>query len=431
MGEDKQELVAKAGRVEPLPRLIDVARREFIRTGFDAASIDGIARAAGMSKETIYRYFEGKEALFRAAIEELGECYSAQAQAIDAMDMPAEEALTQHALAICEASADGGFLSGVWLAVSTARDMPDFVCDLQDRYTARLEPLRRTLERAVASPGMPPSLSQTLSLDDAADFGSLAVQGQRHLMGEPEGDPASQERDARRTARFFLHGCRSDHGFGLSSLQGLLTFIPPSRPEERPDHLANLITVATDHFITRGFQGANLDEIGEEARVGRGTLYRHFRNKAGLFDAAMLGLARQVGETARWSAPSGGSPLQMLQSYLMTAAMALTSLPAIRLRRTVIAESRRSPQLAQQVHRILMEPWALPLESWLAEAASHDILSIDAPNWYAEQLLVYATRGNRPTITGHPMTATDCDVRAASAVALLLGGILEVLRKRA
>ena len=38
--------------------------------GFDAASMNDIARAAGVSKGTLYAYFDSKEALFEALIRE-------------------------------------------------------------------------------------------------------------------------------------------------------------------------------------------------------------------------------------------------------------------------------------------------------------------------------------------------------------------------
>lgn len=60
-------------RTEPEARkrrdIIDGARRVFFERGFDGASMDEIARAAGVSKATIYVYFDSKEALFQALVE--------------------------------------------------------------------------------------------------------------------------------------------------------------------------------------------------------------------------------------------------------------------------------------------------------------------------------------------------------------------------
>jgi AcrR family transcriptional regulator len=51
-------------------QILEGARQVFIDVGFDAASMNDITRAAGVSKGTIYVYFENKEDLFEALIEE-------------------------------------------------------------------------------------------------------------------------------------------------------------------------------------------------------------------------------------------------------------------------------------------------------------------------------------------------------------------------
>lgn len=51
-------------------QVMDGARRVFLGTGFDGASMGEIAKAAGVSKGTLYTYFESKEALFEALILE-------------------------------------------------------------------------------------------------------------------------------------------------------------------------------------------------------------------------------------------------------------------------------------------------------------------------------------------------------------------------
>jgi len=57
---------------DPIKRaqIIEGARRVFIDKGFEAASMNDITREAGVSKGTIYVYFENKEELFEALIEE-------------------------------------------------------------------------------------------------------------------------------------------------------------------------------------------------------------------------------------------------------------------------------------------------------------------------------------------------------------------------
>jgi AcrR family transcriptional regulator len=53
--------------------MLAVAAREFGRRGFNGASMDLIAAAAGISKPMLYSYFGSKEGLFVAAAEAAGE----------------------------------------------------------------------------------------------------------------------------------------------------------------------------------------------------------------------------------------------------------------------------------------------------------------------------------------------------------------------
>jgi len=64
-------------------QIIDGARAVFLAKGFDAASMNDIARAASVSKGTLYVYFKHKEELFEAIVEQ--EC-DAQAEGIFDLD---------------------------------------------------------------------------------------------------------------------------------------------------------------------------------------------------------------------------------------------------------------------------------------------------------------------------------------------------------
>jgi AcrR family transcriptional regulator len=66
-----------------LHQILEGARRMFLAQGFDAASMGAIARAAGVSKGTLYVYFKSKEELFEAIVEE--QC-RAQAEQIFSLD---------------------------------------------------------------------------------------------------------------------------------------------------------------------------------------------------------------------------------------------------------------------------------------------------------------------------------------------------------
>lgn len=60
MPDDSQEI--KRGR--KFDQVLEGAREIFLKDGFDGASVDDIARAAGVSKATLYSYFPDKRLLF-------------------------------------------------------------------------------------------------------------------------------------------------------------------------------------------------------------------------------------------------------------------------------------------------------------------------------------------------------------------------------
>ncbi|WP_372426019.1 TetR/AcrR family transcriptional regulator [Salinarimonas chemoclinalis] len=51
--------------------ILEGAQEVFLRDGFSAASMDEVARAAGVGKMTVYRHFGSKDALFRDMLREI------------------------------------------------------------------------------------------------------------------------------------------------------------------------------------------------------------------------------------------------------------------------------------------------------------------------------------------------------------------------
>lgn len=77
--------------------ILDGARGLFMAEGFGGAGMDAIADAAGVSKMTLYRYFDSKEALFAGVIADLCEGIVAVDPGAVLADLPPEEALTRFA----------------------------------------------------------------------------------------------------------------------------------------------------------------------------------------------------------------------------------------------------------------------------------------------------------------------------------------------
>jgi TetR/AcrR family transcriptional repressor of mexJK operon len=74
-------------------QILDAAGPLFLKEGYAAVSMDAIARAAGVSKATVYVYFPGKDALFGAIVAERCASMLAQDSFIGDHDKPLPEAM--------------------------------------------------------------------------------------------------------------------------------------------------------------------------------------------------------------------------------------------------------------------------------------------------------------------------------------------------
>lgn len=82
---------------ERIPQILDAATRVFAEHGIDGASVAQVAEASGVSKATIYHYFESKEALVAALVDRLFAADEPGLERIVAWEAPAAERLRAYA----------------------------------------------------------------------------------------------------------------------------------------------------------------------------------------------------------------------------------------------------------------------------------------------------------------------------------------------
>src|SRR5580698_4564481 len=74
--------------------ILDAALAVFAEKGFSAARMDDIAQRAGVTKGTIYLYFESKDAVFRGLVQEsIGATIQAATAAAESFDGSAADLL--------------------------------------------------------------------------------------------------------------------------------------------------------------------------------------------------------------------------------------------------------------------------------------------------------------------------------------------------
>ncbi|WP_338549755.1 TetR/AcrR family transcriptional regulator [Roseovarius phycicola] len=93
-------MAAEIKRGRKFDQVLEGARQIFMRDGFEGASVDDIARAAGVSKATLYSYFPDKRILFSEVARV--ECNRQAEEALQVMapDMSLEDVLKEAATRI-------------------------------------------------------------------------------------------------------------------------------------------------------------------------------------------------------------------------------------------------------------------------------------------------------------------------------------------
>jgi len=127
------------------------AREAFLAQGFDGASMGEIARQAGVSKGTLYVYFDSKEQLFEAFAEE--ECLSQRDQVflLEATDHDVEAVLTRLGRAYVRVLCRPSAIPPLRTVISISERMPEIGKRFYESGIAKgVATLGRYLEHQVA-----------------------------------------------------------------------------------------------------------------------------------------------------------------------------------------------------------------------------------------------------------------------------------------
>ena len=106
-------------------QILDGARAVFLAQGFDAASMGEIARAAGVSKGTLYVYFENKEELFEAIVHEQCQAQAEGLFDLDATNPDVEAVLTHLGTNFVKFLCEPGKASPLRTVIAIADRMPE------------------------------------------------------------------------------------------------------------------------------------------------------------------------------------------------------------------------------------------------------------------------------------------------------------------
>jgi len=184
--------------------LVNTAREIFIEKGVGATTIDEIARRARMSKTTIYRRYDNKQALLEAVINEEATVIAASLQNYELDTNAPTESLRKAADAIYEVATTRRNIEVRRLMVAQARRYPG-LCEnarkkLAEATAGRLVPFLEAL--------MKKGLMRKLDARKAATTFALVVSGGMRPLFINELDPQEEQRQMKLDMELFLAGWR-------------------------------------------------------------------------------------------------------------------------------------------------------------------------------------------------------------------------------
>lgn len=198
----------------------------------------------------------------------------------------------------------------------------------------------------------------------------------------------------------------------------------------RPSSVAKrraILAAAEDAFLAARYDSVTMDEIAETSQVSKQTVYTHFGTKDQLFVELVTAMTREAGDevSAESALPeTRDQVIATLESLLGHQLAAVLSPRLLRLRRLVISEVPRFPDLARAVFEQGPRRAVTTLEALLSELDARGWVQVPDPAMAAEQLnwLVMGAPTNAAMFLGDDVapTLTEQQVHVRNAVAAFL-----------
>jgi AcrR family transcriptional regulator len=288
--------------------LLDAALGQFAQRGFHATVVDDIARAAGVSRATLYQYFDSREQIVTELLEECGAALMRVVRRVGPLSPTASGFDNLH------------WWLGEWSYVydkyatmfvewahidSPQTPLRPLIRRFVEGYTAQLSDRVRSsgvsgLDPDEVSIALVTVIerfnyyrhTQDIALSDAAMLDTLAVWVQLLLFPETPWDQLVLAEPAPGMAA----GARRRPAVAAAPVAagGRLEELTQSAR----DSAERLLAAGLDVFATAGYAGSNVDQILVAAGLSRRTFYKYFENRLELLaelslrcKTAVIGLA--------------------------------------------------------------------------------------------------------------------------------------------
>lgn len=190
---------------------------------------------------------------------------------------------------------------------------------------------------------------------------------------------------------------------------------------------AAVVQAATALFLDRGYQSTNTDDIASAAEVSKRTLYNNFGDKESLFTEIVLGITDAAAGFADELVPrlhEADDLPATLHDLARRLLETVTHPQVLQLRRLLISEAGRFPELAREYHRRAPGRVIAALTTAFAELAARGALTVPDPRVAAEHFafLVLGAALDRAMFepAGSPPSAAERDRTADAGVRVFL-----------
>jgi TetR/AcrR family transcriptional repressor of mexJK operon len=176
-----------------------------------------------------------------------------------------------------------------------------------------------------------------------------------------------------------------------------------------------IIDAATSAFLRRGYLGTSMDEIATAAGVSKQTVYKHFADKERLFSEIVTTTVKEASDVVHREVRNlqDSGDLDADLRDLARRQLALVLQPRImQLRRLVIAEASRFPELGRAFHAQGPGRTIAALAATFERLAARGLLHVDDPLLAAAQFnwLIMSAPLNQAMLLGDDGPPDPADV---------------------
>lgn len=166
-----------------------------------------------------------------------------------------------------------------------------------------------------------------------------------------------------------------------------------------------ILDAALEVFMRNGYPSASMDEVAALAGVSKVTVYKHFSDKHSLFVAVFTGAIEEAEQNSRPLVDHLAESADVekdLRSFARQHVAEVTQPHLIQMRRMIIAESNRFPELARTWHRAGPERAHATLAGQIEQLAHRGLLRVADPLLAAQLLnyLILSVQVNEAMFTG-------------------------------